>query len=236
MAIDFLLDKLERLKEEHRYQPNTHFKACINLGWKKLNKYYELSDLTPAYRAAIAIHPHHKLQWFRKHWGKTHPYWIDEARQATQELFDEYKRRHFDDARRVTSEKPSKELSEFELYNMYDNEDETGDELDRFFREERVPKDTSPLIWWQLNEGRYPVLSHMAYDLLAAPASTAADERQFSMAGHVLDKEHWHTSDELAEAQQCLKSAFAEQIGVSFSDCQYPNPDMTSIIYANEED
>ena len=46
----------------------------------------------------------------------------------------------------------------------------------------------------------------MAFDLLAAPASSAADERVFSIAGHVLDDEHWHTKDDLAEAQQCLKS------------------------------
>lgn len=65
-AMDFLLTKLEELKKRHQYKEDTHIKAAINLGWKKLNKYYELSDLTPAYRAAVALHPHFKLRWFRE--------------------------------------------------------------------------------------------------------------------------------------------------------------------------
>lgn len=220
-AIDYLLTELETLKRDHQYQPSSHYKACINLGWKKLNKYYELSDVTPAYRAAIAVHPCFKMRWFEKQWRRSHPHWIDEARDRIRELFDEYKRRHCDDVRTVTSAQRSKELTKFERYNMCDDDVETGDDLERFLREERAPKGTNPLAWWQLNEERYPVLCHMAYDLFAAPASTAADERQFSMAGHVLDEEHWNTKDDLAEAHQCLKSAFAEQIDVFLSDCQY---------------
>lgn len=52
----------------------------------------------------------------------------------------------------------------------------------------------------------------MAFDLLAAPASSSADERQFSMAGHVLDEDHFNTLDDLAEAYQYLKSAYSENI------------------------
>ena len=37
--IDWLLSKLQRLKKEHVHQPNTHFRACINFGWKLLKKY-----------------------------------------------------------------------------------------------------------------------------------------------------------------------------------------------------
>lgn len=72
--------------------------------------------------------------------------------------------------------------------------------------------------------------------LLAAPASSSADERQFSMASHVLDEEHWHTLDDLAEAWQCLKSLFLEGIHVSLSDRKYANPVVRSVNYANEDD
>jgi hypothetical protein len=37
-AIDYLITKLEALKVKHKYLPDTHFKAAINLGWKKLDK------------------------------------------------------------------------------------------------------------------------------------------------------------------------------------------------------
>lgn len=42
-VLEWLLSKLENLKKSQAL-PNQHFRACINLGWKKLNKYYDLSD------------------------------------------------------------------------------------------------------------------------------------------------------------------------------------------------
>ena len=55
-------------------------------------------------------------------------------------------------------------------------------------------------------------LKHLAFDLLAAPASSAADERVFSMAGRTLDDEHYNTMDDLAEAYQSLQSVYVEGI------------------------
>ena len=214
-AIDFLLSKLEALKKEHQYLPNSHFKASINLGWKKLNKYYTLSDDTAAYRAAIALHPSFKMQWFEEHWGDEHPNWIPEAKVKIKELFQEYKRRHSDEvAATAIDEITGKELSEFERYNRLKSSAFDGDELERYLREERAPQDDNPLDWWRYNQHRYPVLRHMAFDLLATPASSSADERIFSQAGHVLDEERFNTKDDLAEAQQCLKSIFDEGIDV----------------------
>lgn len=57
----------------------------------------------------------------------------------------------------------------------------------------------------------------MAFGLLAAPASSSAEERIFSLAGHVLDFEHCSTKDDLAEAYQCLKSAISENIHFQLS-------------------
>jgi hypothetical protein len=217
-AIDFLLTKLERLKNEHLHRPNTHFKACINLGWKKLNKYYTLSDDTAAYRAAIALHPSFKMQWFKEKWSSFHPDWIDDARIAVKELYNQYKRQHGDEAA-IAAIRPQEldKLSEFERYNILQEDQFNGNELERYFSEDRAPPTTNPLTWWRLNQERYPVLKHMAFDLLAAPASSSADERQFSMAGHVLDEEHFNTLDDLAEAYQCLKSAYSENIHVKIA-------------------
>jgi hypothetical protein len=217
-AMDFLLTKLEELKQRHQYKEDTHIKASINLGWKKLNKYYELTDKTPAYRAAIAIHPHFKLRWFKEHW-KQHPEWIPAAKKAIEELYNQYKERYSDEAtaidhRRLQDDK----LTEFERYNRLVDDQLTDDELERYLSEPREAADINPLTWWQLNQQRYPVLKHMAFDLLAAPASSSADERTFSKAGHILDKDHWHTRDDLAEAEQCLRSAYAEGIDLGAID------------------
>jgi len=209
-GIDYLMSKLEELKEQHIHLPSSHFKASINLGWKKLDKYYELSDLTPAYRAAIVVHPVFKMKWFESKWSKTHPVWITNARKAVTLLYNEYKQRHADDA--LAPVAPPKELSEFERYNLLDNDYDTDDDLERYLREDRAPAKTNPLTWWQHNQQRYPVLCHMAFDLLAAPASSSADERQFSQAHWTLNKERFNTKDDLAEANQCLKSWINEGI------------------------
>jgi hypothetical protein len=218
-AVDYLLTKLEELKRQHQHLPSTHFKACINLGWKKLNKYYTLSDETAAYRAAIVLHPYFKLQWFKDHWQEGHPEWIPQVREKVKGLYHEYKRRHGDEVVGTAAAGPAaKELSEFERYNRIKDITFEVDEFERYLREERAIEGTNPLEWWRRNQHRYPVLRHLAFDLLAAPASSSADEREFSCAGHVLDEEHWHTKDDLAESQQCLRSAFKEGIDVSLGE------------------
>ena len=65
---------------------------------------------------------------------------------------------------------------------------------------------TDPLEWWVANEHLYPVLKHLAFTYLAAPASTAANERLFSIAGNVVNKERPRTQAQLAQAVQCLRS------------------------------
>lgn len=215
-VIDYLLTKLETLKKEHHHQADTHFKASINLGWKKLNKYYSLSDSTPAYRAAIALHPAYKMHWFHKQWSKEHPLWIDDARDKIYALYKEYERCHGDELGDADEPAlPVKELTEFERYNVISDNTLGGNELERFLSESIEPPSTNPLTWWRNNHKRYPILRHMAFDLLAAPASSSAAERQFSTAGHILNDEHWCTMDDLAEATQCLKSIYSEGIDVT---------------------
>ena len=80
------------------------------------------------------------------------------------------------------------------------------DELERYRNIADPPEAQDPLDWWIANQENYPVLKHLAFTLLAAPASTAADERLFSIAGNVVDEERPHTKQPLAESTQCLRS------------------------------
>jgi hypothetical protein len=58
---EWFLAKFEDLKREPLSQYLVVYK---NLGWKKLNKYYELSDASPAYRISVFLHLSHKMAWF----------------------------------------------------------------------------------------------------------------------------------------------------------------------------
>ena len=61
--------KLEHMKTQQVFANDTHFKASINLGWKKLDEYYTKLDESPIFCAAVVLHPRQKWRWFEKHWA-----------------------------------------------------------------------------------------------------------------------------------------------------------------------
>jgi hypothetical protein len=62
-----------------------HFTHNINAAWQKLEHYYNLTDNTPIYRAAVFLHPKLKWRWFEKYW-ETKPEWIVAAKEAVNDL------------------------------------------------------------------------------------------------------------------------------------------------------
>lgn len=209
-TIDFLMTKLENLKKEHRHLPSTHFKASINLGWKKLNKYYTLTDQVPAYRASIFAHPHFKMAWFKSKWGGTHPAWISAATKALKGMYSQYEVQFDKESRPTSPTRVNADVSEYEAYMCIEDEFSNRGDYVQYAEETRAPSKVDPLRWWVENCHRYPILNHMAFDLLAAPASSAADERLFSKAQHVLNEDRFNTLDDLAESTQCLKNWFEQ--------------------------
>ena len=58
VGYEFLLAELEKAKAMvNQYPEPEHFKVNINLGWKKLDEYYNKLDKTPIYYASLALHP-----------------------------------------------------------------------------------------------------------------------------------------------------------------------------------
>ena len=72
LGFEHLLDKLETWKATaERYPDPEHFRINVNLGWKKLNHYYELLDESPVYYASVAIHPAYRWDYFEHLWVDT---------------------------------------------------------------------------------------------------------------------------------------------------------------------
>lgn len=210
-VFDSLLSEFERLKERYRYEPNTHIKACVNLGWKKLDKYYGLSDKTFAYRMAIFLHPHLKMALFEKHWA-CRPSWIDAAKKAVDKAYSLAKNRWPEDAQKAISLNPVEPIikseSIFDEYSTLPQEVDSTDDLQLFKREERTRGlySPTPLEGWRQHHTRFPLLRHLAFEFLAIPASAAANERTFSIAGNSVGNDRPRTLYDLAEAQQLLRS------------------------------
>jgi hypothetical protein len=102
----------------------------------------------------------------------------------------------------------SRELNLYDAYNRLSSptEDDEYDDLQRYISTKIERFGTDPLKWWQDNGHLYPILTPMALTYLAAPPSSADNERLFSRAGNVVNEERPHTQATLAEAVQCLRS------------------------------
>ena len=61
-------------------------------------------------------------------------------------------------------------------------------ELEKYLTEPPPPRRDNPLVWWQLNAGRFKVVSYVARRLLCVPATTTSSERVFSIAGLTVTK------------------------------------------------
>ena len=55
--------------------------------------------------------------------------------------------------------------------------------------------DLDVLAWWRLNKTQFPILSKMARQFLAAPATSAGPERLFRLAGRMHDDMKKATSE-----------------------------------------
>lgn len=68
LAMDFVLAQFEAGKETFANDPV--MAPMYNSGWAKLDKYYRLTDESPAYVAAVVLHPSHKWHYIHENWKR----------------------------------------------------------------------------------------------------------------------------------------------------------------------
>ena len=81
-SMDFLLYKFEQAKAKYELDP--FLGPCCNAGWKKLDKYYSMTDRTPAYSAALVLCPHLKWIYFEREWPAA---WVTVAKEQVEALW-----------------------------------------------------------------------------------------------------------------------------------------------------
>jgi hypothetical protein len=74
------------------------------------------------------------------------------------------------------------------LRNMFSNRRrrERLDEIEEYLMIEEVDVKTCPFKWWASQTSHFPILSQLAKEYLAIPATSASSERLFSDAGNVM--------------------------------------------------
>jgi hypothetical protein len=80
-------------------------------------------------------------------------------------------------------------------------------ELEKYLAEEtEYPESKMDILaWWKVNSNRFPVLGHMARDVLAIPITTVASESAFSTGGHILDDFRTSLTPFMLEALVCTQ-------------------------------
>lgn len=119
--MEHLLDHLGTSKNRQTHLPASHFKASVSLGWKKLDEYYSLSDLSSAYRLAVLLNPRYKMQWCNKHWSSK-PAWHADVSKLAAEAYKAAKKLCADDVPQRAS--PRRDKTAYEAFNDLSDEEE----------------------------------------------------------------------------------------------------------------
>ncbi|XP_044720143.1 transposase-like protein [Hirsutella rhossiliensis] len=209
-AFEYLLEKLEEAKTMARDLPDSgHFAINVELGWKKLDKYYAKLIECPIYYSAIALHPALRLQWFEEAWAHR-PEWVTEARRIVRAIWEsDYKSLNVEEgpATAVEDFQPPDDLDDFQKFRMRHRVQSShitngdyrlptrpiADELDRW-------------TYWKLKEATYPRLARMAFDMLSVPPMSAECERAFSFAGLMVTRLRRRLEVKTISAAQSIRS------------------------------
>lgn len=147
--------------------------------WYVFDKYYKLSDESPAYAAALILHPSRREAYIQKNWPKS---W-------QKKVFNSVKKLREDDYKGLTtidstpSLVPDAQPDEYDLAQELDVRGTVSsvNEYEAYTSQTPIVIECSPLTRWLRDEQqeRYPRLSKMAIDILSIPAMSADPERVF---------------------------------------------------------
>lgn len=229
-----LLEHFERMKEHYVSQesdelialPTTaqeqpqefHFKANINLAWAKINRYYELTDQSPVYVAAVVLHPRFNWSWAERHWSDRKD-WIASAHQQLLALWKQYCDRPspFTDEpspkpsspkRKKQKRRKNEDVDLFADFG-YSSEEEQAPVADQWEEYVAIASDhtiTDPYAYWWTKRFRWPQLTVLALDILTVAPMSDEPERKFSDTGlMVTDRRNCLLGDTI-NATMSLKS------------------------------
>jgi hypothetical protein len=190
-----------------KYKDNQQVLGCVLTSWYVFDKYYQLSDESPVYAAALILHPSRRKAHILKNWPKA---WH-------KKIFNGVKKLWADDYKGRLPKNPMSPLvpeAEPDEYDRLAQELEVvgkrsyTDEYESYAEDDPTPIDCSPLTWWLRDRQRedYPNLSKMAINILSIPAMSADPERIFSGARRTISWDRMLLGASTIERGECLKS------------------------------
>ncbi|OAQ62549.1 ribonuclease H-like protein [Purpureocillium lilacinum] len=192
-----------------RLSDNHCLRSCIAASWAVFDKYYQLTDESPAYGAAMILHPSRRMAHIRKNWPKG---WHKPVLDGVKKYWED----HYQGLPITTTTPELRDsLQALDEYDLLARELDVVspamcnlDEYKAFTAESPVAIDCSPLAWWfrEEQQQRYPRLSRMAIDILSIPAMSAEPERVFSGARRTISWDRCRLGSRTIERGECMKS------------------------------
>ena len=114
-----------------KFKDNKMMLLCLKTGWEKLKKYYQLSDITPVYIAALVLHPQLKFDYIDKQWPKQ---WARNAQRKLETFWTkEYKLTAIELTPLQTLQQSAETLNKFEAWFREDQKcSQDIDELEQY--------------------------------------------------------------------------------------------------------
>jgi hAT family C-terminal dimerisation region len=205
-AMDLILKAYEDRKIE--FEGDKVMEAMVNAGWRKMDKYYRLTDKTPAYVAAVVLNPSLKWDYINAEWLVSE---VTDAKKAMKEFWeDHYKPTGItpnQETQPNTTSTPAGSLAAHLRRHQAARAIPTN-EYEHYIQQEPEYNVEDPLKWWleETQRMKYPNLSQMAIDILTIPAMSDEPERVFSGAKLTLNQQRNKLGVDLLRAFECLKS------------------------------
>ena len=219
---------MEKQKErlEINQHANKHVIAMVELIWEKLDYYYSLSDMTPAYRAAVLLHPGKKLRWFKTHWASRAD-WQVAVKEDFEKFAYSYVKSRPPTLKSVPLRSSPRKRKPRTKYQAEDSNSDWGEEAKDLFADKLNCYLNSPVSkrlissdgikikiniikQWFNRHNEYPILSLIALDLAAAPPESSDLERKFSDALNIFTDKRNGLKPDTVEALMLLKSGLHE--------------------------
>jgi hypothetical protein len=174
----------------HTEAPEDHLAINLKAAWRKADRYYSKLDDSPAYYAAVCLHPYYK-HYCENSWADKAG-WLDTNNAASRQLWPLYKP--------VAALKPrSRPSTSSDIDDTIDalvshNKGSSELNLDEYEQWRKYKpiwtkmqyKNGNVVRYWIDLAPKYPNLSRLTIDILTIPPSSCECERLFSELGDLL--------------------------------------------------
>ena len=204
MSMDFLVEHFKQQKEE--YKNNPQMTSRVLASWFKFDKYYQLTDDSPIYAAAVLLNPALRRSYLDSAWSHQTAY-IEPTVERAREMWA----KSFNCKTSTTAEEALAAIQDpFQRFRAKATGSHSiKDEFDDFIHATPHPIGSqSPLEWWlePPRQAVYPNLRRMAVTVFTVPPMSAGPERVFSGTRHTIAPERIRLGARMVEMTECIKS------------------------------